>query len=283
MCSTSGTSRTQRVVGNTKTTTLRSRAWCWTLNNYTDEEYEKLKTFGHNNTEKFVIGKEVGELGTPHLQGYYYFKHPQRLNRLKEINTRIHWERSKGSAEQNLKYCSKDGDFVQKGCEKPVTQQEVIKKEILEEYKNIEWKPWQKKILDIISLGGSDRKINWVYDPDGNQGKSFLRRYICLTNDAILADGKKDNIFNAFKVKCIDEDKRVDLCVMDIPRQNENFTNYGTIEAILDRHLYSGKYEGGEIWLPKMTVIIFANFYPRTSECTEDRWNIIDLTVEGSW
>lgn len=267
------------VVGNTKTTTKRTRGWCFTLNNYTEEEYEKLKTFGHTNTDKFVIGKEVGKSGTPHLQGYMYFKNAQRFERMKQLCANAHWERSKGSAEQNLKYCSKDGVYEEKGCVKKKTQQELIKEEMLEEYNNTEWRPWQKKVMEIVENNNNDRKINWIYDPVGNNGKSYLRRYLCLTNEAILADGKKDNIFNAFKVKCIDEDKRVNLCVMDIPRQNERFVNYGTIEAIVDRHLYSGKYEGGEIFLPKMNIIIFSNFYPDTESMTEDRWNIINIEM----
>lgn len=265
------------IVGNTKTTIARGRGWCFTLNNYSDEEYENIVQYGHNNTEKFIVGKEVGAKGTPHLQGYMYFKHPQQFKRIKSINERAHWEKAKGNVDQNFKYCSKGGDFVSKGLEKQMSMQDIIKQEMLQEYESVTWRPWQQEILDIIKAGGSDRKINWVYDPIGNNGKSFLRRYICLTNEAVLADGKKDNIFNSFKVKCIDENKRVRLCVMDIPRQNEAFTNYGTIEAILDRHIYSGKYEGGEIWLDRMCVVVFANFAPKLENCTQDRWNIIKI------
>lgn len=45
----------------------RARAWCWTLNNYTAEETIKLA----NVPCKYIVwGCEVGESGTPHLQGY---------------------------------------------------------------------------------------------------------------------------------------------------------------------------------------------------------------------
>lgn len=271
----------QNELGNAKPIRVRSRGWTVTLNNYTEEEYVALKTWAQNTCSSWVIGKEVGEkCGTPHLQCYFAFKNPTDFNTIKVVAQRAHIEKARGKKEDNLKYCTKEGVYESSGMIKEPTMQDLIKRDMLAEYDDVIWKPWQQNILDIIKLGGSDRKINWVYDPVGNNGKSFLRRYICLTNECVLADGKKDNIFNQFKVRCIDENKRINICVLDIPRQNETFTNYGVIEAILDRHLYSGKYEGGEIFLDRMTVIVFANFYPKLEQCTSDRWNIIELETD---
>lgn len=279
MSDTVGTPNNTNEVGNTESTSSRSRGWTWTFNNYTEEEYNNIIEWSQCHTEKYVVGKEVGKLnGTPHLQGYFYFKNAMRFDTLKKTFPKMRLANSKGSPMQNYKYCTKESkDIISKGFDKKKTQQDIIKEEMLEEYNDIKWKPWQQEILDIISLNGNDRKINWVYDIAGNNGKSFLRRYLCLTNECVLADGKKENIFNQFKIKCIDEDKRINIAIMDIPRCNEKWTNYGVIESILDRHIYSGKYEGGEIWLPKMTVIVFANFRPNLEECTYDRWNIIEL------
>jgi len=91
----------------------RSRGWCFTLNNYTEEEFKKMSDGDHiKNLEKWIIGKEVGESGTKHLQGYYYFKNARALKKMKEIDARAHWETAKGSPKQNLDYCSKDGDYI---------------------------------------------------------------------------------------------------------------------------------------------------------------------------
>jgi len=42
---------------------IRFRNWCFTQNNYTQDEYENLKHFG----TYVIIGKEQGNLKTPHL------------------------------------------------------------------------------------------------------------------------------------------------------------------------------------------------------------------------
>jgi len=91
----------------------KSRAWCYTLNNWTQDEFNQMISIP--NTSYTVVGKEIGEKGTPHLQGYIYFNNPRALNGLKRINSRIHWEIAKGDADQNFEYCSKDNDFVELG------------------------------------------------------------------------------------------------------------------------------------------------------------------------
>nr|QXP08314.1 MAG: replication associated protein [Arizlama virus] len=91
---------------------MRSRSYCFTLNNYSQEEYEALQ----NTEAKYIIlGKEKGESNTPHIQGYIYFTTVKSLDQLKKLQPRAHWEIAKGNAEQNRTYCSKDGDFWEKG------------------------------------------------------------------------------------------------------------------------------------------------------------------------
>lgn len=108
------------------------RNLCFTLNNYTDEEY---KTLLMQDCKYIIIGKEVGENGTPHLQGYIEFNKPKRLTTLKKINARIHWEARKGTAEQAATYCKKDGDFIEQGTiskQGERTDLEELKKTIME-------------------------------------------------------------------------------------------------------------------------------------------------------
>lgn len=91
----------------------RARAWCLTLNNWTPAELETLQGV---DCKYLVIGKEVApETGTPHLQGYIYFKNKKSLRQMKTLNRRAHWAIAKGTGAQNKLYCTKDGDFIEKG------------------------------------------------------------------------------------------------------------------------------------------------------------------------
>lgn len=87
-----------------------AKCWCFTVNNPLPSE--KIDT---DLTEYQVIGKEVGEEGTPHLQGYVVFKKPYYLSGVKKILARAHWEVAKGTPQQNRVYCTKDGDFSEFG------------------------------------------------------------------------------------------------------------------------------------------------------------------------
>jgi len=82
----------------------RSRSFVLTLNNYTEEEFELLKELKY---KYIIIGDEIGENGTPHLQGYVNFSNSTSFNTIKKACPRAHIEVAKGSPRQNYEYCSK--------------------------------------------------------------------------------------------------------------------------------------------------------------------------------
>lgn len=105
----------------------RSRRWTLTLNNYSLMEHQFL--FTKVSMEEgdglplsyMILGKEVGEEGTPHLQGYLECSSRMSLKTLKShLLDRCHLEVAKGNHKQNYDYCSKDGDFEERG--KPMAQ-----------------------------------------------------------------------------------------------------------------------------------------------------------------
>jgi len=62
-----------------------------------------------------VWGYELGENGTPHIQGFIQMEKKLRLNGMKKYLPRAHLEVRKGTSEQAAEYCKKEGDFVEKG------------------------------------------------------------------------------------------------------------------------------------------------------------------------
>lgn len=89
-----------------------ARNVCFTINNYTDSEYE---TVLGTDCKYIVVGKEVGENGTPHLQGYIEFNGVKRFTTLKAMWPRAHFEKRKGTAQQAAEYCMKDGKYYENG------------------------------------------------------------------------------------------------------------------------------------------------------------------------
>lgn len=89
------------------------KRWCLTLNNPTPEEKDSIKEkLTSENCEYAIIGNEVGENGTPHLQGFVNLKKKLRLKQMKElISPRAHLEQAMGSDSDNERYCSKGGDI----------------------------------------------------------------------------------------------------------------------------------------------------------------------------
>lgn len=100
---------------------VRSRGWCFTLNNYTEEDIIHLRQRG---SKYLLFGKEVGDNGTPHLQGYVYFKSQRTFSAVKkDFGSRYHLEAQRGSCEQAIDYCKKDGQFEEIG-DPPMTPKE---------------------------------------------------------------------------------------------------------------------------------------------------------------
>lgn len=107
---------------------MSTRNVCFTLNNYSEEEEKDIQSL---DCGYLVYGYEIGENGTPHLQGYIEFRGSKRWTTLKNLNKRIHWESRRGSSQQAINYCKKDGKYFEKG--EPSRQGE---RRDLEELKN---------------------------------------------------------------------------------------------------------------------------------------------------
>lgn len=105
----------------------KHRAFCFTLNNYTDVQIDDFKDFV---CQYLVFGKEVGAQGTPHLQGYICFKHPRSFEAVRRQLAPAHVEVAQGSAESNYVYCTKAGDFWEKGV-KPASMMPARDRELV--------------------------------------------------------------------------------------------------------------------------------------------------------
>lgn len=95
-----------------------AKRWCFTLNNYSTQEEQHVADFGAalSGLEYLVAGREIGDSGTPHLQGFVCFTQRNTLIQLKAaLGARLHAEVARGSPSQASDYCKKDGDYMEFG------------------------------------------------------------------------------------------------------------------------------------------------------------------------
>jgi len=94
----------------------RLRHFCFTLNNYDEEEAARIQSWFDEEAKYWIIGREVGDSGTPHLQGYASLRGRRTFDYVRnKLGTRCHVESSRGTARQNREYCSKGGNFREGG------------------------------------------------------------------------------------------------------------------------------------------------------------------------
>jgi len=86
----------------------RSRCWCFTINNYKKnlKDLDKCKDWQY-----MIVGHEVGEEGTPHLQGFVIFNKRIMFNTVKKYLPKAHIEVMQGNSLQASDYCKKDGNW----------------------------------------------------------------------------------------------------------------------------------------------------------------------------
>lgn len=263
----------------------RSRQYCFTINNYTDEDIIQW-----NNLEKtygtkilWIYGLEIGEdKKTPHIQGYICFENPRDFKSLKKDFPKAHIEKAKGNKKQNFDYCKKDNNYKTNMAHLFINTHELSIQKVLElEYKNVKWHPYQEDILNKLNGPVDKRKIFWYWEEKGNVGKSYLVKYICIKYNVIIGEGKMTDIFNQINTMMIDKGQKKgkipSIIIIDVPRTSHQYINYAMIEKVKNGCIYSGKYEGGICIFPIPHIVVFANEKPDIHALSSDRLDISEI------
>lgn len=240
-----------------------SKSWCFTHNNYDLSDLSEMSHDFDLMGMEYVIGKEVGENGTPHLQGYIRSEKTFRpMEKFSHWAFKPHWEKCKGNKEQNYEYCTKDGDFV---------TNIVMKKKkpirVSEPY------GWQTEIMDIIKEEPDGRTIHWFWEPNGNIGKSSLVKYLCFKHEAQVCAGKASDM----KCQIASLSEPPEIVIFDVPRSNLDYISYTGIEEIKNGCFSSPKYESKMYIMNSPHVLVFANEPPNDRRLSQDRWHIVQI------
>ncbi len=188
------------------------------------------------------------------------------------------------------------------------------KQEILKEYTQARWKPWQQTVLaKILSPNGSilpvkPRTLTCIVDHVGNSGKSYLSTYLAVKHGFLLLNpcGKRDLAY--ILTQTLASGISPPGVIIDIARStvgtglqdgqgvqpNQALASvWNFIEAIHDRRIVNTKYEAKTVFFKPMHTLLFTNHdLESRSEYTlsRDRWDILHLragvlmqTTGGQW
>lgn len=234
------------------------------INNYSELEVCQVKKTISELCKKGGFGFEVGECGTPHLQGYLSLKIKKRITGITKLDG---FKRASLRAVRNedalIDYIKKDGDCWLFGFPKPI--------KIIEELYG-----WQKEILEIYNTEPDDRKVYWFWEDNGNIGKTAFIKYMVVKHQVLFCSGGKySDIMNLVFNQDMDNCKAV---MFNLPRASKGCISYSSLESIKDGMVCNTKYETGVKVFNSPHLFIFANFPPEDEEkLSSDRWIIKEL------
>jgi hypothetical protein len=134
---------------------------------------------------------------------------------------------------------------------------------------------WQQSLADSLTEEPDDRKVTFVIDKKGNQGKTwFAKNYCKYHEDAQFMEPAK----KADMAYALQDDLRV--LFLNITRTTEESNRdylYSFIESVKDGMVFSPKYESRMKYYTKVHVVVMLNTEPNTTLLSEDRYNYIYL------
>lgn len=270
----------------------KARHTCWTLNNWSQLELDKVRDYAQTECRYMCWSQEVGEEGTPHLQGYTAWENPRSLEKFKNfISAKLHYEPyTKGSAQQNRNYCL--GLVEKKGFKENPTFEEVGELpeqgqrtdwnsalthldngadiptvvghqpqllpaiRALERYKQLSLRPLNRDVKVIALIGDAGiGKSRWAYD---NYPDLYSK-----------PDGQWYDGYTGQKTLLLDD------YYGEIP--------YSQFLKVLDRYPLQLPIKGGFVYAQYDTVIITSNRHPETwyvqgfTDALKRRINFIDI------
>ena len=258
----------------------RSRNWCFTLNNPTADEEQAISDLlsdagrVQRHIRFAVIGRETGAMGTPHLQGFYVFEHALRLATIKNLPgmSRAHLECARGSIQQNVVYCSKEGnartygEVPSQGARSDLVRVAALVSEgksltEIAEESPVEFIKFSKGISALIALRQPSRtwktEVYWYYGPTGT-GKSRRAFEQAAEDSSYYVKDPSTKWWDGYdgQSTVIIDDYRTDFCT------------FSYLLRLLDRYPMRIEFKGGYTQFLARKIIITTPKEPR------ETWNL---------
>jgi hypothetical protein len=257
----------------------RIRNFCFTVNNYTEAEFEALQSIVEDPKVRYaVVGVERGDGGTPHLQGYAELSDRLSLGNIKQLPglSRAHVEERRGTQAQAIEYCQKEGQWFEVGTRKrPGSRSDLDSVKVsLDQHRSLRrcseehfpiYLQYRRGLADYLSLTSTPR--SWktatrVYWGPTGVGKTKRVMDECMESSPFIVpdttlkwfdgyEGQENVLIDDFEPKC----------------------DFRFLLRLLDRYPMHVPVKGGFVnWAPR-TLYITANSDPVTWFANPPFWD----------
>lgn len=287
----------------------KHQGWVFCINNPTRDSDNHLKSLGEpecmerERIRYLVWGREVGESGTPHLQGYIHFASARVWSSAYEYvspGLPAYLHPKDGTPQQASKYCKKDGDYDEFG-ELPVKGARSDLREIAERVHKDGWNLCDEvrsptpdfglittairhhRHIEVLENaigrsncrdGSKDVEVIWCHGLPGS-GKSrwafetYPKAYVYAGSPGCLWF---DN-YNYEDTIVIDDFRGNKVVGADMCKPTIDFSY---LLRLLDRYPMQVPVKGGYKWLAATRFVITCPFSPEDAWCSSE--NIAQLT-----
>lgn len=267
---------------------------CYMLTIPRDDEKDALKIWRYINTHdvhKWVIGAEVGRNGYKHWQVRIrtsdpdFFKFEEKEQPYLLDNWQIAYRKVKiGTGWVNINIprahveeCSDNWDYETKEGRYIASWDTPEVRKL--RFGKMDWR--QKAIVERLE-STNDRQVMVWYDPDGNNGKSWLVGHLFETGRAYYLPPTMTSVQAMLQMMASlalqdREDGRPprEFVVIDIPRTWKwSKELYCAVEAIKDGLIVDPRYSARPINIRGVKVLVLTNEEPKLDKLSSDRWII---------
>lgn len=239
-------------------------------------EVEQVKVFARTHFKSWAFQLEKGD-----KTGYLHYQFRGSLRKkARETGIKKYLRQAELIGYPNITTVDEfedDGDYVMKEdtridgpwSSKDEDEQMYIPKDMRDK---IEWRPWQKGLIEIMDTPANRRTINCIINESGNIGKSWMALWLHAHGKAIYIpyfDGAKD------MMRMVYGQPERGTYFVDLPKslshkaQNEI---YAGIEMLKSGFVYEDRYKYQSKIIDPVHVFVFTNQKPDVALLSKDRW-----------
>ena len=292
---------------------IQSTRWCFTINNFTPQDEARLQDL---KPKYLVYGRETGEGGTPHLQGFVIFERNITFHAAKtQIGPTAHIEKAEGTSAQASEYCKKqdpepfewgtcpaqgkrtDWDEFLKWVKDQETR--VSRKDLILNFPKL-WCRYSERLQEIAdahapvpALVAGQPRDGWqrelVDELAGQPSERGIHFYVDEDGNSgkswfcgyMLQENYDD-------VQILKTGKEADMCyaidptkkiyLLDVPRSRMEYLQYSVLEQLKDMMVFSTKYSSQmKVLSHRPHVVVMCNEMPDLEKLSADRYIIKEI------